>query len=176
MQLKKQVKENSQNSGKIKEIKKLGSEIKEIKKEKREDLEEEIQEEDEERFETFVSRRTSKSNPSLEQSEIINETPRERRVSKEDESEVNFRPSYTGGGNPYSADKYTPVGSAEASTSNVGIRELGERSLEQRRELGTTAQSNDQWHNSGRPESSGERGYISQQEQDTSERKKRNTL
>ncbi len=157
----------------IKEIKKLGSEIKEIKK-VNEDLEDEIEEEEEQRFENFVAGRISRGSSTLTQSEIVDNSPRERRIAKEDESEINFRASYTGGGNPYSANKYTPVGNAEASgnKSEIGTRALGDRNIEQRDS--TANQNQDSWRGAGSTESGAQRSYVTQQEQDQNDRKRKN--
>ncbi|MGV8142123.1 MAG: hypothetical protein ACP5NS_00635 [Candidatus Pacearchaeota archaeon] len=167
-------KNNSSSIKLVREIRKLGPEIKEIKQ-KTEDLEEEIEEEEEARFERFISGRVSTGTSTLTQSEIVNNSPRERRIAKEDESEINFRPSYTGGGNPYSANKYTPVGSAESSSS--GARPLGERPLEPRNNLSQGAsQNNDSWRGAGNMESGGERNYAGTQEQNQNERRRKSDL
>lgn len=164
------------NSGVITEIKKLGKEIKEIKP-LNEDLEDEIEEGEIEQFENFVSGRVSRGTSTLSQSEIVETSVRERRIAKEDESEINFRPSYQGGGgNPYSANKYTPVGNAESSgaKSEVGTRALGERSLEQRDSQ--ASQNQDSWRGAGNMESGGDRGYVGQQEASQNERKRKDAL
>lgn len=116
----------------IKEIRKLGTEIKEVPKEKKvESLDDELGDEedlDESQGFSFSSRRINKTS-TLEASEGKQETFEERqdRISKEDRQEINFRPSYTGGGNPYKGNAYTPVGSAESSSKT---RDLGERGIE----------------------------------------------
>jgi hypothetical protein len=125
---------------KIVEIKKITKEIKEVKPEKKEDLEEEIEGEELENFAEFISGRRRNFSSTLAQSEISsNPEVRTSRVAKEDEEEVNFRPSYKGGGNPYKSNNYTPVGSAESSASSQ-TRDLGERSMEQRNPFGNSQQ------------------------------------
>ena len=169
---------------KIKEIRKIEPKIKEIKKEKTEDLEEEISEEEQEDFKSFISGRRRIESSTLVQSEIPQNNPqlRERRIAKEDESEINFRPSYTGNaGNPYASKTYTPVGSAESSTNRaeVGTRGFGETTLEPRRDLQPNAQSqnsDNQWRGAGNMETAGERSYASQQDQSQSERKRKNNM
>lgn len=119
----------------IKEIRKLGTEIKEVPKEKKvESIDDEFDEEDVEDVNfSFSSRRMNKAS-TLESTEGKQDTfeDRQDRMSKEDRQEVNFRPSYTGGGNPYKSNAYTPVGSAESSSNK---RDLGERGLAGERNL-----------------------------------------
>lgn len=114
---------------KIKEIRKLSKEIKEIPKEKKiESIDDEFEEESEINNNMSFSIRRSNKTSTLEASNEKQDTFEERqeRISKEDMAEMRFRPSYTGGGNPYKANSYTPVGSAESSEKT---RDLGERGL-----------------------------------------------
>ena len=161
----------------IKEIRKLGKDIKEIKPVKVENLEEEIYEEEDSQFSNFISGKPDRdTSPTLEQSEIVNNDTRERRIPKEDEKEINFRPSYLGGGgNAYQSTQYTPVGSAESA------RALGERSLEQRGGLQqgqnqNSNSNNNQSRPAGHMETSGERTYLDpqQQNQDQNDRRRKN--
>lgn len=129
----------------VKEIRKLGSEIKEVPKEKKvESIDDEF--DDEEEIDnsgnfSFSSRRTNKTS-TLETTEAKQDTfeDRQTRISKEDREEVNFRPSYTGGGNPYKSNAYTPVGSAESSSKT---RDLGERGMGNERNLDDGMNRND---------------------------------
>lgn len=158
---------------KIVEIKKLGKDIKEIKPEKKEDLEEEIEENEVEKFSEFISGRRRNFSSTLAQSEIVQDSEvRQSRVSKEDQEEINFRPTYKGGGNPYKSNNYTPAGSAESS-GNRESRSLGERPQEQNPFQNQNRQQEEQWRNSGSPEQSGERSYFSQQEQSINEKRRK---
>lgn len=120
---------------KIKEIKKIESNIKEVPK-KIESIDDEFEEEEgdmELDHFSFSHARHNKTS-TLEATESRQETFEERqtRISKEDREEINFRPSYIGGGNAYKGNSYTPVGSSESSSQ---ARDLGERSLGQDRNL-----------------------------------------
>ncbi len=128
----------------IKEIRKLGIEIKEVPKEKKvESIDDEFEEEEVDNSPnfSFSSRRTNKTS-TLEATESRQDTfeNRQERISKEDRNEINFRPSYTGGGNPYKSNAYTPVGSAESSSKT---RDLGERGLGNERNLDNGMERND---------------------------------
>ncbi len=159
---------------KIVEIRKIGKEIKEIKSEKKENLEDEIEEEEVEHFAEFISGRKRNFSSTLVQSEI-SKTPstRDSRISKEDEEEVNFRPSYKGGGNPYKNNEYTPVGSAESSNGSSN-RRLGDRTMAQRSPFeNNLSQKEESWRNAGSLETGAEREYISSQEQIDNEKRKK---
>lgn len=128
----------------IKEIRKLGNEIKEVPKEKKVDSIDDEFDEDAEidnSGPSFSSRRTNKTS-TLEATESRQDTfeDRQARMSNEDKAEVNFRPSYTGGENPYKSNAYTPVGSAESSSKT---RDLGERGLGNQRNLDDGMSRND---------------------------------
>ncbi len=150
---------------KIVEIKKLGKEIKEIKPKKEDSLEDEIESEDLEHFTEFISNRKINFSSTLVQSDISGDIQkRTSRISKEDEEEINFKPSYKGKGNPYKDNKYTPVGSAESSRDSSN-HHLGDRSMEQINPLGNISQQEEQWRNAGSSETRAEREYISSQDQ-----------
>ncbi len=159
---------------KIVEIRKLGKEIKEIKPKKEENLEEEIEEEEIENFTEFISGRRRNFSSTLSQSKIsVDSEVRESRITKEDEEERHFKPSYKGGGNPYKSNKYTPVGSAESSRSSSN-RRLGDNTMEQRSPFGNNkSQQEERWGNAGSPETGAEREYISSQEQSNNEKRRR---
>lgn len=159
---------------KIVEIRKIGKEIKEIKPKKEESLEEEVEEKETENFAEFISGRKRNFSSTLSQSDISGDIQeRASRISKEDEEEINFKPSYKGGGNPYKEKKYTPVGSAESSRGSSN-RHLGERSMEQRSPFGNNmAQQEEQWRGAGSPETGTEREYISSQEHSDNEKRRR---
>lgn len=152
----------------IKEVRKLGTEIKEVPKEKKvESIDDEFDEEDEVEnvnF-SFSSRRMNKTS-TLESTEGKQDTfeDRQDRMAKEDRQEVNFRPLYTGGGNPYKSNAYTPVGSAESSSNK---RDLGERGLAGERNLADKGMNQNNGGNM-------ERNYAG--EQDQSRERKRNLL
>lgn len=120
---------------KIKEIKKIESNIKEIPKEI-ESIDDEFEDEQDygELDSLSFSRVRHNRTSTLEATESRQETFEERqaRISKEDREEINFRPSYIGGGNSYKGNSYTPVGSSESSSQT---RDLGERNLGQDRNL-----------------------------------------
>ena len=122
---------------KIKEIRKIESPIKEIKKEKVESLDDEFDEDSDmgEFTEGFNGIRRFNKTATLDASELPQDAaPRARRVSEDDEKEINFRPSYIGGGNPYKEKSYTPVGSAEGVASQTRV--LGEdRPFDRRSDL-----------------------------------------
>jgi len=157
---------------KVKEIRKIENPVKEIKKEKVESLDDEFDEdvENEDFVNGFNGVRRFNKTSTLNASETPQDSaPRARRVSEEDEKEINFRPSYTGGGNPYKDNKYTPAGSAESGA--VGqTRVLGEdRVLDRRNDL--------QQQNQGTNEQKGgEMGrgqeYVGEGEQQKRERRK----
>ena len=159
---------------KIKEIKKVESKIKEINSEKKDTLEEEVEEIQEDSSEFFRARRFNATS-TLAQSETPQENRTLQRVrEKEDEAEVNFRPSYTGGGgNPYSANKYTPVGSAESSASNTS-RQIGEQNADQQNQFiaRQEMQSQEQGRSASRPESSYERSEVGQGNQKEKDRRR----
>lgn len=118
----------------IKEIKKIESNIKEVPK-KIESIDDEFEEEEDIEVNALSFSRTRNNKTStLEATESRQESFEERqtRISKEDSQEINFRPSYIGGGNAYKGNSYTPVGSSESSGKT---RDLGERSLGQDRNL-----------------------------------------
>ncbi len=157
---------------KVKEIRKIESNIKEIKPEKKEDLEEEIKEKELENFQSFISNKKSFGSSTLEQTEISQEENiRERKVAKEDEDEINFRPSYLGGGNPYKENKYSPVGNAEYLGDSSNKRALGQRSFEQEKSSGQNQEFENQRLQSENRESNDERAYLNQQEQRDKRRK-----
>lgn len=118
----------------IKEIKKIESNLKEVPK-KIESIDDEFEEEEDIEVNALSFSRTRLNKTStLEATESRQESFEERqtRISKEDRQEINFRPSYIGGGNAYKGNSYTPVGSSESSSQ---ARDLGERSLGQDRNL-----------------------------------------
>ncbi len=157
---------------KINEIKKITKNIKEIAPAKTETLEEEV--EDEEIMEespNFNFTRRRNANSTLAQTEIPQEMQnRKRMVEKEDDAEINFKPSYSGGGNPYRENKYTPVGSAESGTS-IRSRTLGEQTLNRQDEF---IQRQEEFSQNDRSTDSSERTYASQQNHQERERRKRN--
>ena len=162
---------------KIKEIKKIESNIKEIKQEKKESLEEEIEDENVEEFAEFIGSRRLAASSTLKQSEVPQDQAlRKRTLTKEDEAEVSFRPSYTGGGSPYKATTYTPVGSAESSgVGSQQQRPLGERNLGEQRDSQLTQNQQSQqqdFRNAGRPESSYERGEVNRDGQKERDRRR----
>src|SRR3989344_2560632 len=142
---------------KIKEIKKISSAIKEIKLEKKETLEEEVEELKSEDSPEFALMRRRNATSTLAQNEAPQETAgRQRIIAKEDEVEMNFRPSYAGGGNPYKEKKYTPVGSAESGAVVAG-RAIGEQTLRQQDQFIQRQEELSQDERSaGRPDSSSE--------------------
>ena len=158
---------------KVKEIRKIENPIKEIKKEKVESIDDEFDEdvEDGEFTEGFNGVRRFNKTATLDASETPQDSaPRARRVSEEDEKEINFRPSYVGGGNPYKDNKYTPAGSAESGAVSQ-TRVLGEeRALERRNDL----QQNQGMNNEQRGgEMGGGREYIAEGEEQSRDRKRR---
>src|SRR3989344_3847412 len=159
---------------KVKEIKKIESKIKEIKKEKVESLDDEFDEDSESQEMQFIStnglRRLNKTS-TLDANEV-SQTPeiRERRIAKEDEQEVNFRPSYTGGGNPYQSNSYTPVGSAESSGTQTG-RSAGERKIDDGGNLQRNQEDNSQQRQGA--EHGTERTYAGEREQAESRERRR---
>lgn len=159
---------------KIKEIKKIEPKIKEIKPEKKENLEDEVEELPDDSPEFSRIRRFGATS-TLAQSEAPQENRTLQRVrEKEDEAEVNFRPAYTsGGGNPYSGNKYTPVGSAENSASNAN-RQIGEQNTNQQNQFiaRQETQSQEQGRSAGRPESSYERSEFGQDNQKEKDRRR----
>jgi len=157
---------------KIKEIRKIQPDIKEIKKEKVESLDDEveIEEIDEENVVFNNGVRRFNKTSTLAANEIPQETVRERRISKEDEQEVNFRPSYTGGGNPYESKNYTPVGSAESSAARESRQT--ERGFDNRNELRVQEQEQGQMRGGERQ---GERQYAGERDQDRKD-KRRNMM
>lgn len=156
---------------KVKEIRKIESNIKEIKKEKKEEnLEEEF--EDGEFFDEgdFISgfRRSGRTS-TLEASEIPQTVEgRQNEISKEDRDEINFRPSYIGGGNPYQNNNYTPVGSSESSAASQ-TRSLGERNFDQDR---TFKENNSEGMSQSRGEVNPGKSYVG--ERDQGKERKRN--
>ncbi|MEK6847420.1 MAG: hypothetical protein AABY16_04610 [Nanoarchaeota archaeon] len=162
---------------KVKEIKKITSPIKEVKPEKKETLEEEVEESAPESEAEFRLWRRGNASSTLAQTEAPQETAgRQRITAKEDEAEMNFRPSYTGGGNPYQSNKYTPVGAAESGAAIAG-RAMNEQTLNQQdrfiggREVRGDKSSSDT-SSMGRPESGSERAYAGQQDQKEKERRR----
>ncbi|MEK6792656.1 MAG: hypothetical protein AABX96_02020 [Nanoarchaeota archaeon] len=145
---------------KIKEIRKIENPIKEIKKEKVESLDDEFDEdiENEDFVNGFNGVRRFNKTSTLDASETPQDSaPRERRISKEDEQELHFRPSYSGGGQENKIS-YTPVGSSE-SGAVVQTRVLGEdRPLERRNDLQQQNQNINDNQRSG--EMGGGRAYI----------------
>lgn len=90
---------------KIKKVRKIKPKIKEIPKEISE-LEEEINENEEKTFVKFLKGNTN-SDSTLEQTENSSENlTRIRHPAKNEEDEINFRPTYTTGENPYETQKY----------------------------------------------------------------------
>lgn len=158
---------------KIKEIKKITSSIKEVKPEKKETLEEEVEEVDAENAAEFTLSRRRNASSTLAQNEAPQEiSGRQRLVAKEDEAEMNFRPSYIGGGNPYKDNKYTPVGSAESGAAIAG-RAIGEQSLKQQdRFIQRQEEFSQDGRSAGRPESGSERAYAGQQDQKEKDRRR----
>lgn len=156
---------------KVKEIRKIESKIKEIKKEKKEEtLEEEF--DDSEFFDdgnfTQGFRRSGRTS-TLEASEIPQTVEgRQNEISKEDIEEINFRPSYVGGGNPYQNNNYTPVGSSESSGVSQ-TRSLGERNFDQDR---TFNENNNEGMSQSRGEVNPGKSYVG--EQDQGKERKRN--
>ncbi len=115
---------------KIKEIRKIESNIKEIKKEKVESLDDEVEDEgffEEGHFVQLGNLRRRNRDSTLDSEPIEQKTSNleeEDRRKNPDEKEINFRASYTGGGNsPYQSKNYTPVGSAESRPELNGLRE-----------------------------------------------------
>ncbi|MEK6908710.1 MAG: hypothetical protein AABX23_01515 [Nanoarchaeota archaeon] len=160
---------------KIKEIKKIESPIKEIPK-KVESIDDEF---DEEEFEeagndfSSVSVRRFNKTSTLDATEGSQSTPEERsvRVAKKDRDEIDFRPSYVGGGNnSYQGNNYKPVGSAEATDS--GTRNFGERNFEQDR----TFQNNKVEQQQSRGEINPGRTYVGEREQDQQKKDRRRDL
>ena len=161
---------------KIKEIRKIESTIKEIKKEKVESLDDEIDEEDfnNDVFNENFSLRRSNKTSTLDANEASQDTTagRERRISKEDEKEISFRPSYTAG-NQNRGSAYTPVGSAESSAGAGQIRTAGdERGFGRDQQQSQTQGMGGQQQQGG--ERAGERLYQDsvQQNEERRERKK----
>lgn len=152
---------------KIKEIKKIDTNIKEIKLEKKETLEEEVEDSESENLPSFIQFRRGLASSTLSQSEAPQEVRTLQRVREmEDDAEVNFRPSYTGAGNPYASNAYTPVGSAE-SGGNQERRAPAESTLQKQDRLieRNDLQQPDSNRSASRPESGSERGYAGQEEQ-----------
>lgn len=154
---------------KIKEIRKITKEIKEIKKEMPKSLDEEVDEGSEDvdgNSASFNGFRRFNKTSTLAANEMPQEDTAVRagRISKEDEEEVHFRPSYTGGGSPYKSNSYTPVGSPESAASKGG-RELRESAFESDRSLGHGAMEQP------RGEASPERNYAGEQEQKKDKRR-----
>ncbi len=160
---------------KIKEIRKITSSIKEIKSEKNETLEEEVEELETEGVVEFGSMRRKNATSTLAQNEAAQESlGRQRLTAKEDDAEMNFRPSYTGGGNPYKDNKYTPVGSAESGAA-VARGNTNEQSLKQQdRFIQRQDESSQDGRSAGRPESGSERTYAGQQDQKEKDRRRQN--
>lgn len=118
---------------KVKEIRKIEPDIKEIEK-RVESIDDEFEEDEEIEHSpvSFSTRRPTKTS-TLDATESRQETFEERqgRISKEDREEINFRPSYLSGGNPYKSNAYTPVGAAESGAAKE-TRDLGDRGLDTR--------------------------------------------
>ena len=151
---------------KVKEIRKIESSVKEIKKEKVESLDDEFDDGDFEidmPFQNNVVGRLGKS-PTLNTSEVPQDNAsRVRKVAKEDEQEISFRPSYAGGESPYKSKSYTPVGSAEGSNARQ-TKVLGqEKSLEQERQLRQSSNKDIDEQRGG--DMDGGRTYVGEQEQ-----------
>ncbi len=154
---------------KIKEIRKIESSIKEVKKEKVESLDDEFEENFTGDFTDSqgVIRRFNKTS-TLDASETPQETVRERRISKEDEEEVRFRPSYTGGGQE-NKSVYTPVGSAESSAVSR-TRVVGEENpLDRRNDIQSQQNPNREEQRGG--EMGGGRAYIEDSDKKRDRRK-----
>ncbi len=112
------------SSNKITQIKELPPKIKEIKKDskgKAISLEEEISEEDTAEFTRFLRRKGSDSS-TLEQGDLPVRIVRAAPTAKEDEDEINFRPTYTGGPNPYQGKTYSAMPERAAETTLVAER------------------------------------------------------
>ncbi len=157
---------------KITELKKITKNIKEIAPPKKETLEEEVEDieiaEDPQNFNLF---RRINASSTLAQTEIPKETSnRQRTIEKEDEAEINFKPSYTGGGNPYRENSYTPVGSAESSSISQS-RALGERNFNQQNNM---IQRREDFSENERSANSSESAYAGQQDSEERARKRRN--
>lgn len=160
---------------KIKEIRKLGPNIKEVKNEKKESLEITVAEAAAEGAAQAIRRHlNSPQSTTLAQTETAQPTAiRERRIAKEDQTEINFRPSYTGGGSPYQANAYTPVGSAESAAQG---QSMGERTLAEQRDRQLIRQQTTPATEraAGRPETEGERGYVGGGEEGKDRRRRQN--
>ncbi len=162
---------------KIKEIKKIESKIKEIKKEKKETLEEEVEELKDDSPEFSRIRRFGATS-TLAQSEAPQENRTLQRVrEKEDESEVNFRPSYTGGGSAYALKTYTPTGSAESGASQ-GRGTQTESTLQRQDQFiaRQETQSEDSNRSAGRPESSYARSEVNRDSEQKEKERRRHMM
>ncbi|MBS3081820.1 hypothetical protein J4416_02695 [Candidatus Pacearchaeota archaeon] len=152
---------------KIKEIRKIEHPIKEIKKDKIESLDDEFEEDDSQHFVNGSRIRGFGKSSTLDTSETSSDPVfRERRVAKEDEEEISFRPSYTGGAQDQKS-KYTPVGSSESSGVSQTRVLGGERSFEQRSDL----QQNQNMDDQRGGEMEGARAYVEEKKRD-----RRNTI
>ena len=156
----------------IKELKKIENPIKEIEKKKIESIEDEFEDEEESVEDSSLSflttRRTNKTSTlDMTESTQTTEDVRQTRVSKEDEKEMNFRPSYTGGGNTYQSNNYTPVGSAESKASK-GTRELGDRQFDNNRVF----ENNNSEQQQNRGEVRTERSYAGERDQEEKNRRR----
>jgi hypothetical protein len=147
----------------IKEIRKIESNIKEVKVEKKkvESIDDEFEEE--EHIKQFSFKRSNKTS-TLDATEVAQERVEERqnRVSKEDREEINFRPNYLGGANPYQGNSYTPVGQSETQGRAKGFEE---NQFGRERENGL---------NQNRNGNTQERNYLNENNQDREHQRKRN--
>lgn len=154
----------------IKEIRKLGKEIKEVPK-KVESIDDEFDDEESDEIQqnTSFSIRRSNKTSTLEASGEKQETFEDRQSgarpdNRDTRSTVNF---YAGGGgaNPYKANAYTPVGSAESGGKK---RDLGERDLGDNRATRDNSMNNQ--------DNSMERSYAGEQDQGDRKDRRRNLM
>ncbi len=156
---------------KIKEIKKIEPKIKEIKStqqsQKSQNLEDEVEYDDAENFSGLVGGRRRPASSTLVQGEAPQEQPTDRvqRVSKEDQAEISFRPSYTGGTNPYQGQTYSSQPERGAQTQPSANRDtsptMRQDTQQQSMGMGSMNQTNqNQTRSAGRPEQEGGHEYA----------------